>query len=191
MRPVVITHPAAATRLLVVMGVSGSGKTSLAKALAEHYGYEFWDADDFHSHEARALMASGQPLTDEMRIPWVRGLQAHLREEAKRHRHCTLAFSGLKYAHRNIIRDAGLKTLFLFLRGDKATIQERLLMRTNHFMPPGLLDSQIASLEDPSGEKDVLPIDVTFPLAKVVAHAVSAVGSVKGWHDEYLSGVRA
>lgn len=181
MPPVVITNPAAQTRLLAVMGVSGSGKTSVAKALADYYGYRFWDADDFHSEAARARMASGQPLTDEMRAPWVLSLQNHLRAEANHHQHCTLAFSGLRHAHRDQIRVAGLKTIFLFLCGDKRTIEHRLLSRTNHFMSPGLLDSQFQSLEDPFGEPDVIPIDTTAPLERVVAEAVAAIESLEAW----------
>lgn len=181
MNSVAITNPTASTRLLVVMGVSGSGKTSLAIALAEHYGYQSLDADDFHSENSRARMASGLPLTDEMRTPWVMELQAHLRSQAEQQRHCTLAFSGLKQFHRDMIRDAGLKTLFIFLAGDKLTITERLQKRTNHFMAPDLLDSQFDSLEPPFTERDVLKIDIAAPLEKVIAHTVAAIDVIPGW----------
>lgn len=181
MNSVAITNPAASTRLLVVMGVSGSGKTSLAIALAKHYGYQYLDADDFHSEDSRARMASGLPLTDEMRTPWVMALQAHLRAEAEQNQHCTLAFSGLKHFHRNMIRAAGLKTLFIFLAGDKLTITDRLQKRTNHFMAPNLLDSQFESLEPPSTEHDVLKIDIAAPLEQVIARTIAAIDATPGW----------
>lgn len=181
MTPVVASNPTADTRLLVIMGVSGSGKTSLSQALAKHYGYQYWDADDFHSDAAREHMANGQPLTDEMRAPWVLSLQQHLRNEAAHQRHCTLAFSGLKQPHRNQIRAAGLKTLFLFLDGNKPVIHSRLSARTNHFMPPDLLDSQFNSLENPTQEPDVIPIDISVPLEQVIAQAIKAIDQVPGW----------
>lgn len=181
MNSVVITNPDAPARLLVVMGVAGSGKTSLAIALAEHYGYGFWDADDFHSESSRARMASGLPLTDEMRAPWVMALQEHLRAQAAQAQHCTLAFSGLKRVHRDQIRAAGLKTLFVFLAGDKLTIGERLQKRTNHFMAPTLLDSQFDSLEDPTAESDVIRVDIAHPLNLVITQTIAAIDQVSGW----------
>jgi carbohydrate kinase, thermoresistant glucokinase family len=165
----------ATTYLIVVMGVSGSGKSTLAHSLADYYGYCYLDGDDFHSESSRARMASGQPLTDEMRAPWVASICQHLQERARRHQHCLLAFSGLRKAHRNQLREAGLKTIFLFLRGDKATIQDRLNRRTGHFMPPHLLDSQLAALEDPSGEADVVPLDLCAPLPTLLEQAIQVV----------------
>src|SRR5690606_24152333 len=136
---------------------------------------------DFHSDAAREHMASGQPLTDEMRAPWVLSLQQHLRNEAAHQRHCTLAFSGLKQPHRNQIRAAGLKTLFLFLDGNKPVIHSRLSARANHVLPPDLLDSHFNSLEDPTQEPDVIPIDISVPLEQVIAQAITAIDQVPGW----------
>jgi gluconokinase len=181
MNSVVSSNALADTRLIVVMGVSGSGKTSLAMTLAEHYAYRFLDADNFHSESARARMTRGQPLTDEMRAPWVESLQNHLRIEAEQQQHCVLAFSGLKHLHRNKIREAGLKTLFLFLCGDKLTIQDRLHKRTNHFMSPELLDSQFDSLEEPTAETDIIRLDITHPLDNVVAQAIAAIAEIPDW----------
>lgn len=165
----------ATTHLIVVMGVSGSGKSSLARALAEYYGYSFLDGDDFHSDAARTRMASGLPLTDEMRAPWVASICSHLHDRTKKQEHCVLAFSGLKKMHRNQLRTVGLKTLFLFLRGDKATIQERMEKRVNHFMAPTLLESQFSSLEDPSQESDVIPLDITKNLTTLCHQAIQII----------------
>ncbi len=170
-----ITNPDASTNLIIVMGVSGSGKSSLAKALAEHYGYDYLDGDDFHSQEARDRMAQGLPLTDAMRLPWVIRMREFFRDAARTHQHSTLAFSGLKRVHRDELRKAGLKTIFLFLHSDKDTIQTRVNKRAGHFMAPSLVDSQFDSLEDPCHEADVIKIDVNAPLEQVLAHAIRVV----------------
>ncbi len=172
---VAITNPDASTHLIIVMGVSGSGKSSLAKALAEHYGYVYLDGDDFHSQEARDRMAKGQPLTDAMRLPWVIRMRDYFRGVARNHQHSTLAFSGLRRMHRDELRKAGLKTIFLFLSSDKDTIQNRVNKRAGHFMAPSLVDSQFESLEDPSHEPDVFTIDVNAPFDQVLSMAIHVV----------------
>src|SRR5690606_18533463 len=161
----------ATTYLIVVMGVSGSGKSTLAHSLADYYGYCYLDGDDFHSESSRARMASGQPLTDEMRAPWVASICQHLQELARRHQHCLLAFSGLRKTHRNQLREAGLKTIFLFLPGDKATIQDRLNRRTGHFMTPHLLDRQLATRANRVGVADVVPVHACTPLPALLVQA--------------------
>lgn len=173
--PLAITNPDAATHLIIVMGVSGSGKTSVAQALARHYGYAFLDGDDFHSQESRDLMARGIPLTDAMRLPWVLRMRDYFRAAATRHQHSTLAFSGLKRAHRDELRNAGLKTVFIFLDCDKGTIQSRVNERAGHFMAPSLVDSQFDSLEDPGQEVDVYRIDVRGSLDQVITQAIAVI----------------
>ena len=170
-----LTNPDADTNLIIVMGVSGSGKSSVAKALADHYGYEFLDGDDFHSQESRDLMAQGIPLTDALRLPWVIRMRDYFRDAATRNQHSTLAFSGLKRAHRDELRKAGLKTIFVFLHSDKDTIQIRVNKRAGHFMAPSLVDSQFDSLEDPSSEADVYRIDVRGSLDQVVTQAIGVI----------------
>jgi len=174
-RSTAITNPNADTNLIIVMGVSGSGKSSIAKALADHYGYEYLDGDDFHSQDARDRMASGQPLTDAMRLPWVIRMRDYFRDAARKQQHSTLAFSGLKRVHRDELRKAGLKTIFLFLHSDKDTIQTRVNKRAGHFMAPSLVDSQFDSLEDPSHEADVFKIDVHNSLDHVLAQAIGVI----------------
>ena len=171
----VITNPDATTNLIIVMGVSGSGKSSLAKALADHYGYDYRDGDDFHSQEARDRMAEGLPLTDAMRLPWVIRMREYFRDAARKQEHSTLAFSGLKRVHRDELRKAGLRTIFLFLHSDKDTIQTRVNKRAGHFMAPSLVDSRFDSLEDPSHEVDVFKIDVNAPLDQVLALAIGVI----------------
>ena len=150
-------------RVAVVMGVSGSGKTTLARALADAWEATFLDADDFHSEQAKALMASGRALTDELRLPWAASIAAALQHRVANGERVTLAFSGLRRQHRDVLRAAGLPMRFLFLRGEAALIGERMRGRSGHYMPVSLLDSQFAALEEPvDAEDDVvaLPVDL-------------------------------
>lgn len=159
--------------LVVVMGVSGAGKSTVSQALAERCGYLYLDADDFHSADARAHMAAGKPLTDAMRIPWVETICKYLHKLAADGTHVVLAFSGLRKAHREPLRCCGYRAKFLFLDGDRDIIAARLQARTDHFMPTSLLDSQFASLERPDAEPDVHALDVTPALDQLLDQAVS------------------
>lgn len=170
-----VSNPQANTYLIIVMGVSGSGKSTLAKALADIYDYEYLDGDDFHSDESRALMAQGIPLTDAHRAPWVASIKARLEDNAKQQTHTILAFSGLKQKHRDILRSAGLRTIVLYLNGNKETIQDRINNRKDHFMAPALLDSQFASMEDPLSEADVHSIEIWPSLDQVTQAACNLI----------------
>ena len=173
-----LSNPTASTNLIIVMGVSGSGKSTIAQALAQHYQYTLLDADDFHSDESRALMAKGIPLTDENRTPWVAAIKAELEHKAESNEHCVLAFSGLKQKHRNELRKAGLRTIFLFLNGSQDVIQERINNRENHFMNPQLLTSQFDSLENPLDEADVHSISTNTIIADVITQAIDTITQI-------------
>lgn len=170
-----VSNPQANTDLIIVMGVSGSGKSTLAKSLADIYQYEYLDGDDFHSDESRALMAQGIPLTDAHRAPWVAAIKERLQNNLRQQIHTVLAFSGLKQKHRDILRSAGLRTLVLYLNGNKETIQGRINNRKDHFMAPTLLDSQFASMEDPLCEVDVHLVDIGQPLNQVAQAACNLI----------------
>lgn len=129
--------------LIIVMGVSGSGKSSVAEELAKHYQMRYLDADDFHSDEAKAQMAAGIPLTDELRAPWVHNISAYLTDCAAKNISCTLAFSGLRKNHREILRQLPFHVIFLHLTGSKELIAQRMSARSDHFMPASLLDSPV------------------------------------------------
>ncbi|MEA9913649.1 gluconokinase [Xanthomonas campestris pv. raphani] len=166
--------PASASPLaIVVMGVSGSGKTTIAQALATHYGFRFLDADDYHSVAARAQMASGQPLTDAMRLPWVELLSATLRDCVQSGESVVLAFSGLRGTHRQLLRRSGVPMRFVFLHAAPHVIAARLSARAGHFMPPSLLDSQLQTLELPLDEADVVSVDVDATVPEVVQDAIT------------------
>ena len=160
-------------RVAVVMGVSGSGKTTLARALAQAWPATFLDADDFHSQEARAHMAAGRPLTDAMRAPWVERIAAELRRRVEAGERVALAFSGLRRAHRQRLREAGLPLRFLYLEGDPALVAERMRGRRGHYMPLSLLDSQYAALEAPEGEPDVAVVPVALDRAAQLRRALA------------------
>ncbi|WP_447729138.1 gluconokinase [Pseudoxanthomonas suwonensis] len=168
----------APVRVAVVMGVSGSGKTTLAQALAEAWDATFLDADDFHSEEARARMASGQPLTDEMRVPWVQRIADDLRRRVAAGERVTLAFSGLRRRHRDMLRATGLPLRFLFLHGDAELIAARMRQRSGHYMPVTLLDSQFATLEPPLDEVDVTPVAAALEPQAQLEAALQAIGAV-------------
>ena len=155
------------------MGVSGSGKSSVAQALADHYGFVFLDADDFHSEQARAQMAQGIALSDAQRLPWVKrlGEQLHLRADAGNA--SVLAFSGLRHEHRMLLRAFGVPMRFIFLHATPTVIAARLATRGGHFMPASLLNSQFEALQPPTDEPDVIAVNVDAPLPAVVAEAIA------------------
>ena len=161
--------------LIVVMGVSGSGKSTVAQALAEQLDYCYLDADDFHSTEAKACMAAGKPLTDEQRAPWVHNICAYLTQCAQKEQSCTLAFSGLRRSHREQLRQLPFRVVFLYLDGSQALIAERMSRRSDHFMPPSLLNSQFASMETSDNEPDVIPIDISQPPQMVLEQCLTSL----------------
>jgi gluconokinase len=150
----------------VVMGVSGCGKTSVAALLAERTGGVFLDADDFHSVENKARMAAGLPLSDEDRQPWLDRLNAALRLHASTDaRPLFLACSALRERYRDRLAARVPALRFIYLKGSKELIRARLDARRAHFMPAALLDSQFATLEEPT---DALVAEVALPLPELI-----------------------
>ncbi len=152
----------------LVMGVSGSGKSTIARLLADKLGWSFFDADDFHPPENIVKMKAGIPLTDSDRQPWLDRLSELLRNEIAAERHPVLACSALKQSYRDRLL-AGTKDVgIVFLRGEKDLIASRMHNRPGHFMPAALLDSQFAALEAPSGH-EVTTIDLALTPAEILA----------------------
>jgi carbohydrate kinase (thermoresistant glucokinase family) len=151
------------------MGVSGSGKTTLGRALARALGAEFLEGDRFHPESNVAKMSRGEPLGDADRWPWLDRLAEELVRARKEGRSAVLACSALKRAYRDRLRKGAPELRLLFLKADKALIGERLRARTQHFMPPGLLDSQFASLEEPGPDESPVVLDVSPPLETLMA----------------------
>jgi gluconokinase len=155
-------------RAVVVMGVSGSGKSTIGPLLAAALGVAFADADDFHPPENVAKMAAGTPLTDADRWPWLDALGAHLARSGG-----VIGCSALKRAYRDRLRAARPDAGFLHLAGDPGLIAARQAARPGHFMPPALLASQFATLEPPDADEAALTLDIGAPPAEVVARALA------------------
>lgn len=166
---------------LVVMGVSGSGKTVAGTAIAAALGIAFFDGDDLHSPEARAKMTAGIPLGDEDRAPWLDRIGAKLADALVHPDGVVVACSALRRAYRDRLRAiAGPSLRFLFLKGDKAQLRERVAQRKGHYMPASLIDSQFAALESPEGESDVVTIGADADLSQVLGETVERLSRAGG-----------
>ena len=158
--------------IVVLMGVSGSGKSTVGAALAVALGWPLLDADDLHPPENVAKMAAGVPLTDDDRWPWLDRVVAELRRITADGTNVILACSALKQAYRDRLAAAG-DVRFVHLRGDPETIGTRLASRHHRYMPATLLESQFATLEPP---KDAIDIDVAKSADEQVRDIVEALG---------------
>jgi len=136
------------TTTLVVMGVSGVGKTSVAAELVTSTGWEFAEGDDFHPEGNRAKMAAGHPLDDEDRWPWLRSVAEWIGEQEAAGRSTVVTCSALKRSYRDLLRDGHPSVWFVHLLAAPELIARRVDARTGHYMPPSLLDSQLTTLED-------------------------------------------
>ena len=152
----------------VVMGVAGSGKTVISKAFARAIGAEFVDGDDYHSAENVARMAAGIPLTDADRAAWLRALAQRLGEARRGGTRLVLACSALKRPYRDMLRSEAPGLQLIFLHGPLPLLAERLANRRGHFMPPSLLDSQLAALEEPSPDEHAWAVDIRESPADIV-----------------------
>jgi len=158
---------------IVVMGVSGAGKSLIGRDLALRLGARFVDADSLHSPAAVRKMAGGTPLTDADRAPWLARVGAAL---AQPPHPVIVACSALKRRYRDAIRaGAGGPVLFLHLAGPEEVIAGRMAARTDHFMPPALLASQFAALEPPGADEDHLDLDLREPPERILAAALAAL----------------
>ena len=151
---------------VVVMGVSGSGKTTVGAALARELGAEFLEGDRFHPPENIAKMSRGEPLDDADRWPWLDRLGSELAARGKEGRPVVLACSALKRAYRDRLRRSWPALCFVYLRGDFDLIHGRLAARHGHFMPTDLLQSQFAALEEP---KDAVIVDISQSTEQIVS----------------------
>ena len=159
---------------LIVMGVSGCGKSTMASALGERLGLDMVDGDDLHLPESVAKMRSGIALQDADRWPWLDRIGDYLAQAQEPGR--VVACSALKRVYRDRIREQAGDVVFVFLDGDFDLIEQRMRQRVGHYMQPGLLDSQFRTLEKPQAdESDVIRLPITEPVQDMVAQALNAL----------------
>ncbi|MER7564904.1 gluconokinase [Streptomyces sp. NPDC048523] len=171
-----VTRTAHGSPCVVVLGASGSGKTTVGKAVAEQLGVPFLEGDDFHPAANIAKMSAGHPLDDADREPWLRALAERIRQSAEAHEGLVMACSALKRAYRDELRSAagaGLWCLYLAL--DRATARDRVSRRTGHFMPAVLVESQFATLEPLQPDEPGMTLDATADLPELLSRVRAAV----------------
>ena len=161
--------------ILVVMGVAGTGKSTVARLLSERLGWEVTEGDDLHPPSNVAKMSAGTPLTDEDRWPWLDAIAAWMRKKAERGEPGIVTCSALKRSYRDRLR--GPNVIFVFLNGPREVIAARMANRRDHFMPPALLDSQLATLEPPTEDENVVTVNLSATPAQEVAEVLQVLGS--------------
>jgi gluconokinase len=159
--------------VIVVMGVSGAGKTTIGKMLAEQLGWEFHDADDLHSPANKNKMARGIALTDADRAPWLASIRELIANSLTRNLNVVLACSALKQSYRDEIVVDPARVKIVFLKGSPELIASRIAHRANHFMNKDLLGSQFDTLEEP---RDAIVVDIAPPPETIVANIRKQLG---------------
>jgi gluconokinase len=155
--------------IVLVMGVAGSGKTTIGRMLASRLGWVYLEADDFHSAANKEKMHRGEHLTEADRLPWLRAMHAELQEQSARGKNAVLACSALNEEYRRILMD-GLNVKLVYLRGSKELIASRLRHRTGHFAGEAILDDQFAVLEEP---RDAIVVDIAEEPEGIVEELLS------------------
>lgn len=162
--------------IVAVMGVSGSGKTTIGAELARALGWPFLDADTLHTPARIDDMRRGVPLTDETRAPWLAAVRDRMLDADRRGAHLVVACSALKAAYRRTL-DAGLPVTWVYLKGAPALIRTRMEVRGSHFMKADMLASQLEALEEPA---DAIVADISRPVSAVVADILALLGKGAG-----------
>ena len=159
--------------LYVVMGITGSGKSTVGASLAHKLGVDFVEGDDYHPPENVHRMASGIPLTDDDRASWLQALATRIREANGAGTGLVVTCSALKRSYRDVLRAAAPEVRFVFLNGSRALISQRVAERRGHFMPASLLESQLAILEEPASDEHAWAYDISEPAQEIVDDIVA------------------
>jgi carbohydrate kinase (thermoresistant glucokinase family) len=162
--------------IILLMGVSGSGKSTVGALLAERLACEFQDGDVFHPAANVEKMHEGIPLSDADRLPWLNAIAAWIDEARAAGKHAVVACSALKRCYREILIGNRADVRLVYLRGDEALIAGRLQKRKRHFMPQGLLKSQFEALEEPGAEEKPIIVEVDRSPAEIVEEIVGSLG---------------
>jgi gluconokinase len=158
--------------ILIVMGVSGCGKTTIGEMLAERLKCDFADADSFHSQANKDKMHKGIPLTDDDRWPWLKAIRASIVEKQADGTTHVYACSALKRVYRDILRDGDTDVTFVYLKGTPELLQERIKTRKGHFFDPKLLQSQLDTLEPP-GADEAIEVDIALSPEEIVVKVLN------------------
>ena len=174
------TAPAAPPLALVVMGVSGSGKSTIAQRLAAALGWEFLDGDDLHPPANIVKMSAGVPLQDADRWPWLEAIASWMRGELDAGRSAVVACSALRRVYRDRLREAGPGVRFVYLAVAHEELARRMRARA-HFMPPALLDSQLATLEEPASDEPALRVAAHGSIEQTLALVLKGLEHQRGF----------
>lgn len=169
-----------ATTSIVVMGVSGSGKSTVAEKLVERLGWEFAEGDDFHPEANVAKMRAGTPLVDDDRWPWLRSLAGWIGEREQAGRSVVVTCSALKRSYREVLREGHPSVWFAHVTVDPDVLRDRLEKRTGHYMPSSLLESQIATLEQLQDDEPGAAVSGAGSPDDVVEQLLAALDSERG-----------
>lgn len=173
--PVEIANPYA----IIVMGVSGSGKSSIGEEMAKELRLPFMEGDSLHPASNVEKMSKGIPLTDEDRMPWLDKIGEVMKASLAKGESIIVSCSALKRIYRDRLRSAaGGNLFFVYLEGSKELLTDRMGHRTGHFMPASLLESQLATLEVPTGEKGVVTVDIDDTVEDIAANAVKDLAAI-------------
>ncbi len=166
-----------APAVLIVMGVSGSGKSTIGALLASRLGWVFADADQFHPPANIEKMSKGIPLTDEDRWPWLEAMAAWIDETRHAKGHGVIACSALKRSYRDVLIGDRRDVRLVYLKGEEALIAGRMAERHGHFMPGSLLQSQFKTLEEPGADENPIVVSIEPPLNEIVDSILSAMNA--------------
>ena len=161
---------------LIVMGVSGAGKSTVGEALAARLGWRYEDGDAFHPESNVAKMHAGHPLTDEDRWPWLRAIAAEIDRVCQAGSHVVMACSALRRTYRDVLLHGRKDVRLIYLDGTEPLIGDRLSHRKGHFMSPGLLASQFATLEPPDMDEHAVRVSIDAPVERIVDDVLDQLG---------------
>ena len=161
-------------KAIVVMGVSGCGKTTVARLLAQRLGWRFAEADEFHSEANIAKMRAGTPLSDDDRAPWLAAIAKHVDEARASHSPVVLTCSALKRRYRDVIIGSRPDVALVYLKGDYDTIESRMKARSHAYMPVSLLKSQFDALEEPGADEKAIVLDIRRTPEELAAAAATS-----------------
>lgn len=162
--------------VIVVVGVSGSGKTTVGLGLAARLGWDFADGDEFHDEESKRRMRSGAPLTEEQRLPWLRRIVDWIDEHLAVGYPGVVTCSALRRGHRDLLGRQDAEVRLVYLDADRELIDGRLTDREGHFFPPSLIDSQFRALEPPTPDENILRVPAVDPPEVTVEGIISGLG---------------